>query len=106
MSEGRRGSCGSGGFASSAAPSAMPTRSAPSAFAFALISAAVSGCLNTPTTPSVLLPCRYLGPLALQLLERLELLRDDALIARRPDPARVPFRQAGKPVAAALVRCA
>src|SRR3954469_19440753 len=45
MSDGRRGSAGFGGCASSSAPSAMPTRSAPSSRAFALISAAVSGFL-------------------------------------------------------------
>src|SRR5215470_5433176 len=101
MSEGRRGSFGSGGFASSAAPSAMPTRSAPSAFAFALISAAVSSCLNAPTTSRLLR--RFRRPLLLQLLERLQLLRDDALIAVRTDPAHVPLRKAGQLARAAVV---
>src|SRR5262247_2413387 len=101
MSEGRRGSLGSGGFASSAAPSAIPTRSAPSAFALALISAAVSGCLNTPTTS--LLLRHFRRPLLLQLLERLQLLRDDALVAVRTDPAHVPVRKAGQLACAAVV---
>src|SRR5215475_1187684 len=101
MSEGRRGSLGSGGFASSAAPSAMPTRSAPSAFAFALTSAAVSGCLNTPTTSLFL--GRFGRPLLLELLERLQLLRDDALVAVRTDPAHVPLRKAGQLARAAVV---
>src|SRR5579862_1673893 len=60
MSLGRCGRAGSGGCASSAAPSAMPTRSAPSARAFALMSAAVRGFLKTSTTaipPSLPLPC-------------------------------------------------
>src|SRR2546421_2193292 len=68
---------------SSRAPSAMPTRSAPSSRALALISAAVSGL-------------RYISTLFLLLaLELLQLLRHHPLVALGPDPARVPFRQAG-----------
>src|SRR5438128_4310294 len=67
---------------SSRAPSAMPTRSAPSSRALALISAAVSGF-------------RYISTqLLLVLLELLQLLRDHPLVALRPDPARIPLRQA------------
>src|SRR5437867_8617649 len=67
---------------SSRAPSAMPTRSAPSSRAFALISAAVSGL-------------RYISTqFLLAFLEFLQLLRDHPLVAVGPDPARVPLRQA------------
>src|SRR6266850_1296310 len=68
--------------ASSRAPSAMPTRSAPSSRALALISAAVSGFRNIST--------QFL----LAFLELLQLLRDHALVALGPDPARVPLGQA------------
>src|SRR2546423_11300097 len=67
---------------SSRAPSAMPTRSAPSSRALALISAAVSGF-------------RYISTqLPLVFLELLQLLRHHALVALRADPARIPFRHA------------
>src|SRR6267142_4162143 len=65
------------------APSAMPTRSAPSSRALALISAAVSGFRNISTQ------------LFLLALELLQLLRHHPLVAFGPDPARVPLRQAG-----------
>src|SRR5204862_5919722 len=66
----------------SRAPSAMPTRSAPSSRALALISAAVSGF-------------RYISTqLLLVLLELLQLLGHHPLIALGADPARVPLRQA------------
>src|SRR5438046_6675787 len=68
--------------ASSRAPSAMPTRSAPSSRALALISAAVSGFRNISTQ------------LLLVLLELLQLLGHHALVALGSDPARVPLRQA------------
>src|SRR5438045_407955 len=67
---------------SSRAPSAMPTRSAPSSRALALISAAVSGLRNIST--------QFL----LLVLELLQLLRHHPFVALRPNPARVPFRQA------------
>src|SRR5438093_7040802 len=67
---------------SSRAPSAMPTRSAPSSRALALISAAVSGFRNISTQ------------LLLALLELLQLLGHHALVALGSDPARVPLRQA------------
>src|SRR5437899_4032038 len=67
--------------ASTRAPSAMPTRSAPSSRALALISAAVSGLRNIST--AFLLPA----------FELLELARDDAFIAVGADPAHVPVRQ-------------
>src|SRR5262249_41483552 len=51
--------------------------------AFALISVAVSGFRNIST--AFLLPA----------FELLQLPRDDALVAFRADPARVPFRQTG-----------
>src|SRR5258706_8731090 len=66
--------------ASIALPSAMPTRSAPSSSAFALISAAVR---------------TFLWNLILALLEFLQLLRDHALVALLAHPAHIPFRQAG-----------
>src|SRR5581483_3798100 len=68
---------------SSRAPSAMPTRSAPSSRAFALIAAAVSGFRNISTLFFLL------------AFELLQLPRDDALVALGPDPARVPFGEAG-----------
>src|SRR3979409_113040 len=67
---------------SSRAPSAMPTRSAPSPRALAFIASAVSGFRNIST--------QFL----LALLELLQLLRDHALVALGPDPAGVPLRQA------------
>src|SRR5438067_489632 len=66
---------------STRAPSAMPTRSAPSSRAFALISAAVSGLRNISM------------PLLLAPLELLQLLRDHPLVALGAHPARVPFGQ-------------
>src|SRR5438045_7523904 len=67
----------------SRAPSAMPTRSAPSSQALALISAAVSGF-------------RYISTQFLLLsFELLQLLRHHPLVAFRSHPARVPLRQAG-----------
>src|SRR5438552_14774040 len=71
----------------SRAPSAMPTRSAPSSRALALISAAVSGF-------------RYISTQFLLLaFELLELLRHHPLVALGSHPARVPLRQAGARVA-------
>src|SRR5438477_12835195 len=65
------------------APSAMPTRSAPSSRALALISAAVSGF-------------RYISTQFLLLsFELLQLLRHHPLVALGSHPARVPLRQAG-----------
>src|SRR5258705_9525489 len=66
---------------SSAAPSAMPTRSAPSSFARVLMSCELSGFL---------LMFNFL-----LLLEFLELFRHHALVALGPDPARVPLREPG-----------
>src|SRR5258706_2487676 len=66
---------------SSAAPSAMPTRSAPSSFARVLMSCELSGFL---------LMFNFL-----LLLEFLELLRHHALVALGPYPARVPLREPG-----------
>src|SRR4051812_43886740 len=65
------------------APSAMPTRSAPSSRALAFISLAVSGFLKISTQ------------LFLLALELLHLLRHHPLVALRPDPAAVPVGQAG-----------
>src|SRR6185503_5399884 len=70
------------------APSAMPTRSAPSSRALVLICAAVSGRLKMFT----LLP-----------FELLQLAGDDPLVALLADPADVPFVEAGQ-VAAFLAR--
>src|ERR1041384_1785745 len=70
------------------APSAMPTRSAPSSRALVLICAAVSGRLNIST--QLLLPA----------LEFLHLLGDHPLVALGADPARVPFREAAQLLAA------
>src|SRR4051812_32265519 len=95
MSEGRRGSAGLGGCASSSAPSAMPTRSAPSSRALVLISAAVSGFLNIAGISDLFLGCGLgCGPLFLLFLELLHLARHDPLVAFRPDPPLVPFGQA------------
>src|SRR5919199_118549 len=66
---------------SSRAPSAMPTRSAPSSRALALIACAVSGFRNISMQ------------LTLAAFELLQLLRHDALVSVRPDPAPVPFRE-------------
>src|SRR5262245_22317005 len=63
------------------APSAMPTRSAPSSRALVLICAAVSGSLKMFT----LFP-----------LELLQLPGDDPLVAFLADPAHVPFGKAGQ----------
>src|SRR3954465_7367176 len=65
------------------APSAMPTRSAPSSRALALISAAVSGLRNISTQ------------LFLLALELLHLPGHHALVALGPDPAAIPFGQPG-----------
>src|SRR5436190_23524048 len=70
---------------SSRVPSAMPTRSAPSSRALALIWLAVSGFLKISTGFLPLL-IRYL--LSFELLE---LARHHALVAFGADPARVPF---------------
>src|SRR3954469_14274344 len=71
----------------SRAPSAIPTRSAPSSRALALISAAVSGF-------------RYISTqFLLFTFELLQLLRHHPLVAFRSHPARVPLRQAGARVA-------
>src|SRR5438477_6262740 len=64
------------------APSAMPTRSAPSSRALALISAAVSGFRNISTL------------FLLLALELLELAGNHALVALGPHPTRIPLRQA------------
>src|SRR5712691_6663087 len=99
MSDGRRGSFGSGGFASSAAPSAMPTRSAPSSRALVLMSAAVSGCLKIET----MLGFRVLhvvDPRLLLAFERLHLAGDDALVAVGADPPHVPGIEPGNLFAA------
>src|SRR5436190_4678306 len=69
-------------FVSSRAPSAMPTRSAPSSRALSFISTAVSSLLNISTE------------LFLPFLEILQLLRHHALVTLRPDPARIPLREA------------
>src|SRR5678815_707814 len=66
------------------APSAMPTRSAPSSRALIFICAAVSGRLKMFT----LLPFEFL-----------QLPRDDSLIALLADPADVPLVEAGQVVA-------
>src|SRR6185436_6713178 len=76
---------------STRAPSAMPTRSAPSSRALAFICASGSGFRKIST--HLLLP----------LLELLHLLRDHALLALGADPAHVPFRQATE-LFAALAR--
>src|SRR6185436_2029902 len=66
--------------ASTAFPSAMPTRSAPSSSALRLTSSAV---------------IFFLLISILALLEFLQLLRDHALVAFLADPAHVPLRQPG-----------
>src|SRR3954452_25068610 len=68
---------------SSRAPSAMPTRSAPSSRALALIWLAVSGFLKISTK------------LPLLAFELLELARHHPLVALGPHPARIPFGQPG-----------
>src|SRR3954465_4570508 len=68
---------------SSRVPSAMPTRSAPSSRALALIWLAVSGFLKISTK------------LPLLAFELLELARHHPLVALRPHPARIPFGQPG-----------
>src|SRR5690349_7784482 len=68
---------------SSRVPSAIPTRSAPSSRALAIISVAVSGFRNI-STAFLLLP-----------FELLQLSRHDALVAFRSNPARVPVGKAG-----------
>src|SRR5688500_13859390 len=69
--------------ASIVAPSAMPTRSAPSSRALALISFEDKRLLNASTTRFLLLA----------LLELLQLARHDALVAFLAHPAHVPGRQ-------------
>src|SRR5882724_193395 len=95
MSEGRCGFAGSGGCASSAAPSAMPTRSAPSARAFALMASAVKVARKIDTM-SGLVEHRLGRAFAcgLRLLEVLQLARHHPLVALGPDPAAVPVVQA------------
>ena len=97
MSEGRCGSRGSGGWRSSAAPSAMPTRSAPSARAFALMSARGERLLedrdHQRVHPRRRAPAGVRCALACCFLELLQLARHHALVALRPDPADVPVVQ-------------
>src|SRR6516164_2030358 len=91
-------------------PSAMPTRSAPSSLALALISAAVTRSRYTVTISDSISEhdlvrkpvatfrscCRFLGLLrrrgtrSLTPFEILQLARDDSLVAVRSDPANVP----------------
>src|SRR3954466_12105897 len=68
---------------SSRVPSAMPTRSAPSSRALALIWLAVSGFLKISTK------------LPLLAFELLELARHHHLVALGPHPARIPLREPG-----------
>src|SRR4029077_894541 len=75
-------------------PSAMPTRSAPSSLAFALISAAVTRARKTATISGSFAGVRGRRALLLAPFEILQLTRDDPLVAVRPNPADIPIVEA------------
>src|SRR5262245_40176086 len=96
ISDGLRGCRGSGGYCSQRAPSAIPTRSAPSARALPLTSAAVSLLLKIATMISDglalrrRLRLRLAAELLLRLHEGLQLAANHAAIAVWSYPPDIP----------------